>query len=102
MPIFTKNNERILFVHVPKTGGSYIEDAFALSGYTISLLDRVSKCYFQISPQHYHAKILDRLIDLSSITASFMLFRHPVTRMISEYSYQKPNSDINGWIIEKQ
>jgi hypothetical protein len=93
MPIFTKHNEEILFIHIPKTGGSYIEDAFSLTGYATFLLDRVTKSYYRISPQHYHAEILGHIIDFRSITASFLLARHPVTRMISEYSYQKPNSD---------
>ena len=30
MPVFVKDDVRVLFAHVPKTGGSAVEDAFAV------------------------------------------------------------------------
>lgn len=33
MPVFTKSKERILFVHIPKTGGSSIEQYFRYHGW---------------------------------------------------------------------
>lgn len=91
MPIFRRDGQSILFVHVPKTGGTSIERLFAASGYETLYRDsvtgqgsvnRLRKC----SPQHMHAEMLDRIFNLGSFDFVFMLVREPLARFRSEYS----------------
>ena len=91
MPIFTKNNVHILYVHVPKTGGTSVEKLFRnnkwRSSYkdTGSNLNRIRRC----SPQHMHLEMLQTVFDLEKIDYIFMTVRHPVDRLISEYRMKK-------------
>lgn len=39
MPVFTKNDQRIFFAHVPKTAGLYIYGLFMANGFTCSQLE---------------------------------------------------------------
>jgi hypothetical protein len=105
MPIFLKNSTRILFVHIPKTGGSAIENLFMKSGYDISLF---SKNDFSqgCSPQHFHRELLLKNVDTNCFDAIFTVIRDPVSRLISEYNFrmhvrnkrEQPLIPISAWI----
>ncbi len=105
MPVFSKNNNHLLFIHVPKTGGSSMEVLFHKSGWDIGYLDRnpqgtlnhVRPC----SPQHMHAEMLQQQFLLSKFNGLFMIVRHPYDRFRSEYCYiNKENSDFSSDAIE--
>lgn len=62
MPVFVKNNLKVLYVHIPKTGGTYIEDLFRQNGFDVkfwesNLLGGALRC----SPQHYHHELLNNI-----------------------------------------
>lgn len=93
MPIFRKDGKSILFVHVPKCGGSSIEAAFRSSGYESLDLDgkmgRWSANYLRsCTPQHMHADLLERLYRIERFDAVFMLVRDPIARFRSEYVWR--------------
>ena len=92
MPLFVKGGVAILYVHVPKTGGSSIEHMFLDKGFRSEFLDHGPKNSFNLyrrcSPQHLHAKPLLRLLRPQRITFTFMTVRHPLTRLLSEYKMQ--------------
>ena len=90
MPIFTKNNIYILYVHIPKTGGSSVERLFNKNQWQLFYIDegkkpgqlnKITRC----SPQHMHLEMLQTVFDLEKIDYMFMTVRHPVDRLISEY-----------------
>jgi hypothetical protein len=90
MPIFSREGRNLLFVHVPKTGGSTIERIFKRSGWTTYFLETrttggdlfpLRRC----SPQHYQAELLRELLNVSSLAGGFMIVRDPVARFRSEY-----------------
>ncbi len=94
MPIFTKNNIYILYVHVPKTGGSSIEamlrrnkwDQFYFDGgKNPGNLNKIRLC----SPQHMHLEMLQKVFNFEKIDYAFMTVRHPVDRLISEYRMKR-------------
>jgi hypothetical protein len=94
MPIFSNETSKLLYVHTPKTGGTYIESLFKQSGYSISLLQRpgdpligLRKC----SPQHFHAEILQCIFRIDRFDSVFMTVRHPVARILSEYRMRTPD-----------
>jgi hypothetical protein len=44
--------------------------------------------HFKVTPQHYHADILDQIICWEALDLTFALCRHPFSRMKSEYYWQ--------------
>lgn len=106
MPIFVKDDKFILYVHVPKTGGSYIELLFQNNGFALAYYDRgvrkptlntVRHC----SPQHMHATMIEAIFDPDAFDHAFMTVRHPIERLMSEYRMRLSREnpvDINDWI----
>jgi len=88
MPILETNGKSILFLHVPKTGGSSIEHHLQSIGHVwLNATDtrfRGLKC----SPQHLHASAIQSLLPQVSFDWAFMVVRHPVDRLVSQYKYQ--------------
>lgn len=86
MPWAEINRQRVLFVHVPKTGGSSVERFLASHG-TLHL--RGAKAPgMPCSPQHLHAEALAIHGPQEGLDWIFTIVRHPVARIISEYRYQ--------------
>lgn len=98
MPVFAKDDRRILFIHIPKTGGSSVTKHFADSGWDVSYLDKSSisdpqsaNYLRKISPQHMHAEHLNNIFNLSKFDFIFSIVRHPVSRLKSEFAFRNPN-----------
>lgn len=96
MPVFLDEDKKVLFVHVPKTGGTSVERLFANSGFRTAYRDgKVGKDSVnwvrRCSPQHLHAEMLDQLLQLSRFDLIFMLVREPIARFRSEYTHRNRN-----------
>lgn len=88
MPIFRKDDTTVLFIHVPKAGGTSIENLFIKSGWEVALLDRARKGTFnpnrRCSPQHMDAVSLRSRLRLETFDLIFMTVREPLSRFRSE------------------
>lgn len=93
MPVFLHEDSKILFAHVPKTGGTSVERLFTNSGYKMayrdgkvgpSSLNWLRRC----SPQHLHAEMLDQVFRVERFDLVFMVVREPIARFRSEYSHR--------------
>jgi hypothetical protein len=108
MPVFLRGDTKVLFIHVPKTGGSTIEKLFHESGYKTGYLDgkmgrgtlnAVRRC----TPQHMHARLLTTVFRLSAFDVVFTLVRDPVDRFRSELLHRaEPGTQVdedvfNNW-----
>lgn len=97
MPLFIKEKTTVMFVHIPKCGGTAIENAFRNSGWEWSYLNEPMKSgYDEIpcNPQHYHNELIERFImPLEMVDFVFAVVRNPYTRMISEMLWQSNWSD---------
>ena len=85
MPLYKINDKLIYFAHIPKTGGTSVEDA----------LGRVGKVCLNKKPegipipaQHFHAEIFDVLIPSNFYDRGYLICRNPYMRLISEYRHQ--------------
>ena len=60
MPVFTKGEQKILFVHVPKTAGSSVNKLFVNNGYEMTYFSESSRELHKglCGPQHMDAKLL--------------------------------------------
>ncbi|PMO67491.1 hypothetical protein BCT05_06860 [Vibrio breoganii] len=87
MPIFTKKDSIVLFVHIPKSAGTTVKDLFIQNDYNVILGNKNRKIEFPCTPQHYHNEILEYL-NLNSIEYRFTVVRNPITRLFSEYKFR--------------
>lgn len=87
MTVFSHGDTKILYVHVPKTGGTSVEYAYRDAGWTLSYRDGRHKenLYVRCSPQHMHARRLQDTFRLAKFHGIFMTVREPIARFRSEY-----------------
>lgn len=87
MAIFEINGRRVLFIHIPKCGGTSISDF--LDGHTHRRFDKKISLYGRpIRPRHLHAAVLEQIYFGGMFDYVFTVARNPFSRIISEYSYQ--------------
>jgi hypothetical protein len=91
MPIFTRDDRAVLFVHVPKTGGTTIEKMMVGAGWEVGFratprTHPTQSRLHRVSPQHYHADLLAQTLKLDRFDATFLVTRDPLARFRSEYA----------------
>jgi hypothetical protein len=105
MPIFYRDHQYILYIHVPKTGGRFIQETFVANGYQCGFMDtsnittefnRIRTC----SPQHYHANLLRQTVRFNRLSCVFMTVRNPLDRIKSEFLWRErdPSVDPDVWL----
>jgi len=110
VPVFSKDNKKILFIHIPKAGGSTIENIFLKSGYAMEYhdhgkkkknsLNSVRKC----SPQHMHRDLINEIFIEESFDLIFTIIRNPINRFRSELAFRFKDSEnikedqISKWV----
>jgi hypothetical protein len=107
MTILTKDSSSILFLHVPKCGGSSIVDTFAANGYTseLEMRGRPAQDCLLASPQHQTCSALKSLVRFDNIKEIFMVIRNPYQRLISEYNWifrevsPEERPEYSQWVI---
>jgi len=99
MPLFSFQEGLILFIHVPKTGGSSV--SWTLNEVAKRALWNLRKSeIIPCTPQHFHAAILDTLVPNDYPIWSFVIVRHPIVRLLSEYRWRSDNYARQGKSIE--
>lgn len=94
MPVVVVNGRSVLYVHIPKTGGSSVERYLSRHG-SVFLQGNGRAAGLRCSAQHLHAEALRAIDAADGHDWCFTIVRHPVARLVSEYRYQmrKP-----GWL----
>ncbi len=93
MPIVKTAGKIIYFAHVPKCGGSAVEQYLRARFGSVAFLDEHfyalpgSRHWTRSSAQHIPVDILNRLFPVGFFDASFAIVRHPVERLLSEYHF---------------
>lgn len=110
MPIFKKGGRNILYIHIPKCGGTSITEAFRDMGYTVLLHigGLPPQEALVASPQHLTCADLKSIIRLDEIDEIFTVVRNPYSRLFSEYKWatrgMTVSSDIppfDQWSVEQ-
>ena len=106
MPIFSNKDSKILFIHIPKTGGTTVERVlnkyFEMSFHTIG-----KPASIKVTPQHFQAHDIKLLFNGIDWDYSFSIVRDPYERLISEYFYQtkiakenfQSRPDFSMWVV---
>jgi len=92
VPTFTKDGRSLLFIHVPKAGGTSIERRLERAGWQMGFraTSRTEEQFRlrRVSPQHYHGDLLKEVLRLGAFDVIFMLVREPLARFRSEYAHR--------------
>ena len=104
MTVFIRGDQKVLYIHVPKTGGNAIMNFFERNQFDVGFCDvssstRGLNALRTCSPQHYHGELLAKTLRLSSFTYVFMTVRNPIDRLKSEFLWRvrDPAEDPNRW-----
>ena len=103
MPIYRNGAKILLFVHIPKTGGSTIENTLKSEGIPQALHSRIRLGRAAVTPQHMHRQVIQGWIPEAFYDAAFCVVRNPYARISSEYKWQKQArnakvSNFNTWV----
>ena len=92
MTIFIKQGVKILFIHIPKTGGTTFTDVMTDLGWEASFCIRgksiTELAHLKATPQHYHRRLLKKTFNLEEFDLQLAILRHPFTRIKSEFYWQ--------------
>lgn len=87
-----KDGYSVLFVHIPKCGGSSFEHEMSTRGWKELLSVRGINArdleFLNCSPQHMHAALIKEIVKPDKVDKIITLVREPLTRLRSEYSWQ--------------
>jgi hypothetical protein len=93
MPLLSRADKFFYFIHIPKTGGSHVEEMASRGGWKIHMMVRGVNArkldFLPITPQHFHADLLERIFQFDKGLDAFTIVRHPFARFKSEYYWQK-------------
>lgn len=87
MPFARSDGRNVLFIHIPKAGGTSIEEWLRQS-YPLSFHNSHVAHGLPCVPQHFHAQLLAYLFDSAFFDYSFAVVRNPYWRLLSEYNYR--------------
>lgn len=94
MPLFRTKGRNIYFAHVPRCGGTSIEEYLGATFGALSLVDplfrrRRRTRWNKTSPQHILVDQLNVLFSPGFFDESFAVVRHPVDRLCSAFHFQR-------------
>ncbi|MBY6127059.1 sulfotransferase family 2 domain-containing protein [Roseovarius atlanticus] len=96
MPLFRFDDTLILFIHVPKTGGTSVEQALRAMGGRAALLCNTTDGYARCTPQHMQAEILSAFVPEGFYDMRFAVIREPQSRLVSEYKMRRAGRKLRG------
>lgn len=88
MPIYRIGSKNVLFIHIPKTAGMAMGSHLGGVGKSV-FEERIPVRGGVFGPRHQPAAILEKFYFPEMIDYAFMVVRHPVARLVSEYRYQR-------------
>ncbi|CAO4133396.1 hypothetical protein OFEAOIEE_LOCUS1123 [Methylorubrum extorquens] len=96
MPFVEYNGKKILFVHIPKTGGGSVETWLETLG-TVRLLTVGSPNALKCTPQHFRMSDIRDVFGDGYFDYIFMTVRNPYDRVMSEYKMHALLSGSGFW-----
>lgn len=85
MPLYNFKGKKLLFVHVPKCGGTSLEELFSRVMGKPGLYGPLTGSGFNL--QHSHAEMLELILPKSFVDCSVLITRNPFDRIVSIYQW---------------
>jgi hypothetical protein len=82
-------NRELVFIHIPKTGGTSIENSLGITNDINNLMMFKKLEHYNVCPQHIYASEILELHPECKHWKKFSMVRNPYTRIVSEYYYHK-------------
>ncbi len=104
MPLFRVNDRIVFFVHIPKTGGTSIEEYLCQFGKRGLFCPKEPPIWSKCSPQHMQAEVHERFVPPGLYDYGFAIVRHPYSRALSEYKMRNARRLAQGrprWTFEQ-
>lgn len=106
MPIFKKNGQRAFFIHIPKTGGTSIEEWIKNEADITFLIKNTIPEPLIVYPQHLRHTDMRAILGEKFYDWAFAVVREPYKRLESEYHYRNDPSErtkntleFSEWVI---
>ena len=87
MPAYRFKEKTILFIHIPKSGGTSLKNWLGDHAPQSLYLNQKMEV-LPLVPQHFHSEILNALFAPGFFDYSFCVTRNPYARALSEYNYR--------------
>ncbi|EBA13096.1 sulfotransferase family 2 domain-containing protein [Roseobacter sp. CCS2] len=100
MPAYRFGKELILFIHIPKAGGTSIKSWMSEHA-PESLYMKDRRDMLPLVPQHFHKELLDALFAPAFFDYSFCVTRNPFSRTLSEYNYRITRPRLKNKLLPK-
>lgn len=101
MPVLNVGSKRVLYIHVPRSGGTFVEALLRSYGPLEGVRMGLSFDGLPCSPQHFHAPLLEHVYSVEDRGAQhafdyvFMTVRDPLARLTSEYRYKARGAKVS-------
>ena len=107
MPLFELNRKRVLFIHIPKTGGTSIESLFCTNA-AMTFFSPTPPEGLNVCPQHLTINDLELLLGKNYWDWSFTIVRDPYSRLESEYWFRTglgshrygKGTEFSDWVLK--
>jgi len=108
MPLFRSATALIYFAHIPKTGGSSVENALRVDGVKRAMMmskaKNIAADHGRCTPQHIHADVYKGYFPKDFLDYSFAVVRNPYGRIASEYKMKvldgEEDATPDDWIVK--
>ena len=89
MPIYRNADRLVLFVHIPKTGGSTVEEVLKARGARQALKYHKRLGYANATPQHMPWEVTRHWVTTEFCDYIWAVVRNPYNRLLSEYRWRE-------------
>jgi len=96
MPLFSKNEKKVFFIHIPRTSGRYVTELFKCNNFDLKFHETSMKdLVCDLLPAHFHYPLYNRYFGVRDCS-HFSIVRDPVNKIWSSLKiyylmYKPPN-----------
>ena len=100
MPLFRLGDRVVLFVHIPRAGGTSVQTYLSRSAESAMAAQEETGA-LPVAPAYFHRDIYAQLLDPAFYDYAFAITRHPLDRLVSAFlAYADEDASFEAWAEE--